>query len=374
MLALCGGGACGYPRLAGLEAATGLNMSGPAKKSVSKGSRCNNTAAIQNAINIMNGGKNNLKVDGIFGDNTESAVKAFQRACGLDDDGKVGNETVNWLFEQRSLTQTLTVEIPKQALAFTGKALRPPAFLDTAGTLLTRRKDIQAWTDAPRLAMTGIEAPKLDLKHIGLQTASMIAHGVKQLPPFQIFSKLPDLNPTLPHSLQFVGSTEDLRHVKVSFYVDKLIQPRTPTTIRPYFKTEFTPGIDTQLKELKVQWKGELGATLFRIQIADVLDAGVNANLWASANAAVGMGGPAGQLSGGLKVDGRAVAHVFKSEFQLGPIKRTSIDFFGGFNFGLSAHGRASPEGLFLNLIPPKFGAELGTMVTIELDGDKKKK
>jgi peptidoglycan hydrolase-like protein with peptidoglycan-binding domain len=33
------------------------------------------------------------RVDGSFGRNTESAVRAFQREAGLDDDGVVGPET-----------------------------------------------------------------------------------------------------------------------------------------------------------------------------------------------------------------------------------------------------------------------------------------
>lgn len=34
-------------------------------------------------------------IDGIFGDETDSAVRAFQEAMGLEVDGKVGDETAN---------------------------------------------------------------------------------------------------------------------------------------------------------------------------------------------------------------------------------------------------------------------------------------
>lgn len=34
-------------------------------------------------------------IDGIFGDETDGAIKAFQEAMGLEVDGKVGNDTAN---------------------------------------------------------------------------------------------------------------------------------------------------------------------------------------------------------------------------------------------------------------------------------------
>ncbi|MDE6254163.1 MAG: peptidoglycan-binding protein [Lachnospiraceae bacterium] len=54
------------------------------------------TKAIQVLLN--NKISANLSVDGIYGTNTENAVKRFQKAQGIDEDGKVGPETWNYLF------------------------------------------------------------------------------------------------------------------------------------------------------------------------------------------------------------------------------------------------------------------------------------
>ncbi|PZN97067.1 MAG: hypothetical protein DCF30_16745 [Hyphomicrobiales bacterium] len=345
-------------------------MAGPTKKSVSKGSRCNNTAAIQHAVNLYNAGKNNLKVDGIFGDNTESAIKTLQRACGLDDDGKVGNDTGTRLFDEHSLTQTLTLILPQKVFEFTGKSLRPPALLDTAGQLLTRQKAVRAWTDAPRLEQTGIELPKLDLRQIGLKAATMAAHGVDLKGPFNFLQQLPKLNPALPHTLQFVGQTVDFRTITISYTVDKVLQPRTASLLKPYFKNEFTPGIDTANRELKVEFRSEVGLSSPKIIVGNYLEMGASANLWTNVKGAIGLGGAVGQFSTGLKVDARAVGHVFKSEFQFGPIKRTQVDVFGGFNLGVAVHGSFSSAGAVINIIPPEFSFSpvAGGSLTVSFD------
>lgn len=41
-----------------------------------------------------------LKVDGIFGFNTEQAVRAFQKDCALKSDGIVGAHSWSYLFEE----------------------------------------------------------------------------------------------------------------------------------------------------------------------------------------------------------------------------------------------------------------------------------
>lgn len=342
-------------------------MSGPARKSVSKGSRCNNTAAIQNAINFMNGGKNNLKVDGIFGDNTESAVKTFQRACGLFDDGSVGNLTGSRLFEVVKVTQILTLDLPADAFAFTGKALPLPPLLDTAGKLLTRRNDIQSWTSLPRLEKTGLDIPKLELRHIGLKTATMMAHGVvpKALKtPLALLDQL-KLDGTMPQSIQVIGTTKDLRKLTLTYSINKIVQPRAPKSFSPYFKMEGDIDFDQQNLKLTGTWKTKVEIATPTLVIADWLEAGINANLWASANGAVGMGGAAGEVSAGANVEGKAVIHVLKTETPIGPFKRAQIDLFGGFNLGLSAHASISQDGATFNIIPPKLGPTLGVNLVL---------
>ena len=58
---------------------------------IDKGDKGNAVRAVQNALNrIMGAG---LAVDGSFGDKTKKAVKNFQKAVGITQDGKVGSQT-----------------------------------------------------------------------------------------------------------------------------------------------------------------------------------------------------------------------------------------------------------------------------------------
>lgn len=54
-------------------------------KTLKKGSRGEEVKLLQSVLNLIQ--------DGIFGNITEEAVKAFQRSCGLEDDGIVGKLT-----------------------------------------------------------------------------------------------------------------------------------------------------------------------------------------------------------------------------------------------------------------------------------------
>ena len=66
------------------------NLSGIIKK----GSRGDAVKKLQTALNALGYGNSGTQsVDGIFGDGTESAVKAFQRAMGIAADGQVGPDT-----------------------------------------------------------------------------------------------------------------------------------------------------------------------------------------------------------------------------------------------------------------------------------------
>ena len=63
---------------------------------VKKGASGNITKLIQERLNSVGF---NLNVDGIFGADTETAVKVFQRNRGLTQDGIVGKNTWNWLLK-----------------------------------------------------------------------------------------------------------------------------------------------------------------------------------------------------------------------------------------------------------------------------------
>lgn len=61
---------------------------------IKQGARGNAVKAIQYALNQLGFGNSGTKsVDGIFGSNTTKAVRAFQRAMGIRQDGIVGNKT-----------------------------------------------------------------------------------------------------------------------------------------------------------------------------------------------------------------------------------------------------------------------------------------
>lgn len=64
------------------------------KPTLKKGSKGKEVKNLQRFLNWYNS-KNNLSVDGVFGDKTLSAVKRFQKAEGLVVDGIVGIKTVN---------------------------------------------------------------------------------------------------------------------------------------------------------------------------------------------------------------------------------------------------------------------------------------
>lgn len=61
---------------------------------VKKGAKGNITKLIQERLNSVGF---HISVDGIFGGNTEKAVKVFQRNRGLSQDGVVGRNTWDWL-------------------------------------------------------------------------------------------------------------------------------------------------------------------------------------------------------------------------------------------------------------------------------------
>jgi hypothetical protein len=343
-------------------------MPEPAKKSIAKGARCNNTASVQHTINMVNGGKNNLKVDGIFGDNTESAVKTFQRACGLGDDGKVGNDTATRLFDEHSLTQTMTLMIPEKAFELTGKSLPPPPLLDAAGALLSRDKLVKLWTDAPRLEKTGLELPQLELRQPGLRTATMIAHGVKQLGPFHVLDKLPTFDPRLPHTLYLYGEFKDFKGFSVRYSVDKVLQPQLPGFIRPYFKSEFVPKASIEDRNLSVEFRSSAGISTPVINVANRLQLGAQANFWTTIKGAIGLGGAIGQASAGAKIETKAIANITKSEVRLGPVRQIQIDAVVGFDAGVSIQASVWSDRARINILPPgfDFSSTVGLRVGIE--------
>lgn len=66
----------------------------PAGRALQRGTSGPEAAALQQQLNL-NGANPPLKVDGRFGQKTEQALREYQRANGLPDDGKAGKDTIN---------------------------------------------------------------------------------------------------------------------------------------------------------------------------------------------------------------------------------------------------------------------------------------
>ena len=84
--------------------------------------RGDDVAALQSRLTDM--GFNCGRVDGIFGERTESAVKEFQRSAGIKGDGKCGPETIIGLIR---LTRTVSGGAPAQLRESAIRKNRGPA-------------------------------------------------------------------------------------------------------------------------------------------------------------------------------------------------------------------------------------------------------
>lgn len=84
--------------------------------------RGDDVAALQSRLTDM--GFNCGRVDGIFGERTESAVKEFQRSAGIKSDGKCGPETIIGLIR---LTRTVSGGAPSQLRESAERKNRGPA-------------------------------------------------------------------------------------------------------------------------------------------------------------------------------------------------------------------------------------------------------
>jgi hypothetical protein len=91
-------------RAAGIE--PGLNL-----PTLRRGSRGKLVEQLQKVLNFLLDGK--LAVDGIFGEKTEKAVKAFQKAAGLAQDGVVGPKTWGALGAKEADEPAETPEAPE---------------------------------------------------------------------------------------------------------------------------------------------------------------------------------------------------------------------------------------------------------------------
>lgn len=81
---------------------------------IRRGSRGSDVSALQSALNSKG---YNLSVDGIFGSNTQAAVRDYQSKNGLSVDGIVGNNTWNSLNAAQASAQTAATETPAQTAA-----------------------------------------------------------------------------------------------------------------------------------------------------------------------------------------------------------------------------------------------------------------
>lgn len=114
------------------------------------GSRGTNVKTLQKALNmILNAG---LKVDGIFGSKTKSAVKKFQKQSKISQDGIVGKKT-KAKFKAKGYAKG-TEEIKKDELAWTNEGSQELIYRSSDGAILTPlRPGDKVWSskDAERL-------------------------------------------------------------------------------------------------------------------------------------------------------------------------------------------------------------------------------
>lgn len=336
-----------------------------AKPFLERGARCNNTAALQHALNLNCKMDKALEIDGIFGEATDTAVRKFQKQSGIKIDGRVGNITGGQLFDIVSLTRTLSVEIPKPVstlLASSGTpkppALTPPTFNDVTGTLLARQRYVGGWLQTPRVEKNILKLPQLAMPLAGLSPEAMNAHGIGT----QILRSLPVVGPLFDPAKSFqIAATLD--------FAGKIALVKTvPIVVMPKGGFEFglTPRIS--LGDISAEARLSLGPPPIGVQFGNILTMRAGVETWGGMRGSVGLGGVAGELTAGAQAKLGAELRLVRTPVALGPFRRgLGIDLFlnahAGFNARLTVSSGRGIEGQYL---APDFGGLLGLSVFLE--------
>ncbi len=341
-------------------------MAGQASQTkVQRGSRCNNTAAVQNALNVASVCEpslklgQELKVDGIFGDKTEAAVRKLQTVRRLQRiDGVVGNETGAHLFEPGELKRKLTLTLPPG----TGlPAVLPNTSLD-AEALLQRRRYVDIWSEAARAEKTGIAVPKLRLPNLGLDPKALNAAGIAT----EVAEHLPFAGPfvrwyanTDAKSLQVTVRTASFSQFEVVYSVPT-VQPKW----RPYFTTESkVTRIDGGLSATSTtSWTPATG----EFNLGNLITGRGGVNLWYSASGAYRMGAPSVNLAAGAQLRGELALNILKSDVPLpGGRKISRLEVVASGDVSPAFHMTFEPGNASFGFLAP-FSGMLGVRGVLE--------
>ncbi|WP_273702697.1 peptidoglycan-binding domain-containing protein [Thermoanaerobacter sp. A7A] len=103
---------------------------------LSKGSRGEDVKAVQQVLNKL--GYSTGGVDGIFGKNTDAAIKAFQKANGLTPDGIIGPQTLKALIKAaNSISSGSTTSVQQKTSTYTKPASTSYTAQNTANSYRT---------------------------------------------------------------------------------------------------------------------------------------------------------------------------------------------------------------------------------------------
>lgn len=361
-----------------------------------KGARCNNTLAVQGALNMAQAYEPSLKLgaplvlDGIFGTKTDAAVRQFQAKKKLQFvDGIVGEETSGKLFSFGNVFNHIVVQVPKGALdpvkgggmAITApkgppipKPPVPPVLppvpnlqltdptkaADTA-SLLMRDKALKGFQDMQRQAEQKLALPKLPLFKTGIDpstlTFSGVAREIVKLVPggTQIYNAIVGEK----QSLWVQMETKDFNTYIFRYASTAPVAQPTPL---PYYrsesKTEIGPnGISmTHL----IGWQSVTPT----ISFADRLKIRGVASLYAGMFAAWRMGAPTAGGEFGLKGQADAALTIVKKPIQ-GPFGTAieSLDLSVSGGYGVTGSFLLSPAGLAVDTMHgPFFGLSIQGM------------
>lgn len=369
-----------------------------------KGSRCNNTLAVQAALNMAGAYESGLKLgaplvlDGIFGSKTDAAVRQYQTRRRMQFiDGIVGEETSRHLFQYGDYFNHLIVQVPKGALggdatvrAVTApkappipvppvpkppplppvpdlKLTDPTKMADTAGLLL-RERALQTFQNVPRAEDLKLIMPKLQMFKSGIDPNALTASGVLR----QIVKLVPggtQIYNAIAGEKQSLWVQMETKDFSTYIFRYATTAPVAQPTPLPYFRSESKTEIGPNGVSLThvTAWQSVTPT----ISFADRLKIRGNASLYAGMFAAWKMGAPTAGGEFGFKAQGDAALTIVKKPIE-GPFGTAldSLDLSVSGGYGVSGSILLTPQGLSVDTMHGPF---FGLSISGTLSHDPKK-